>query len=125
MARRIEDRPDELVVGYSDVSALTRLTGEVRIPYDAIRSVTVGLDENEVPSALSFRLGLSTAPFGRTRQGQFWWAGRRVFLDFRDPDRAVVLELAGHRFARVAFEPETRPETLAEAIRTRVSASRP
>ena len=123
MSRTIELEPDALVLRYSGVSALARLTNELRIPYDQIRSMSVGLDE--VPSALGFRVGVSTAPFGSTRQGQFWWAGKRLFLDFGDPSRAVVLDLRGHRFARVAVEPDTSPEELADAIRTRVRPGPP
>ena len=123
MARTIELEPDALVLGYSGVSAPARLTSEERIPYEQIRSVSVGLDE--VPSAFAFRVGVSTAPFGTTRKGQFWWAGKRLFLDFEDPARAVVLDLKGHRFARVAFQPDTNPEELAEKLRLRISAARP
>ena len=123
MARTIELEPDTLVLRYSGVSALARLTSEERIPYEQIRSVSVGLDE--VPSALAFRVGTSTAPFADTRKGQFWWAGKRLFLDFEDPARAVVLDLKGHRFARVAFQPDTDPEELAGKLRLRISASRP
>jgi hypothetical protein len=123
MARTIELEPGALVLGYSGVSAPARLTSEERIPYEQIRSVSVGLDE--VPSAFAFRVGVSTAPFGTTRKGQFWWAGKRLFLDFEDPARAVVLDLKGHRFARVAFQPDTNPEELAEKLRLRISAARP
>jgi hypothetical protein len=123
VARTIAFEPDELVLGYSGLSALTRMQGEVRVPYTAIRSVSVGLDE--VPSALAFRVGLSTAPFGGSRKGQFWWAGKRVFLDLEDPARAVVLELKGHPFARIAVEPDTEPEQLAEQIEQRLSVGRP
>jgi hypothetical protein len=123
VARTIELEPDDVVVSYSGVSAPARLTRELRIPYEAIRSVSVGLDE--VPSALAFRVGVSTAPFGSTRKGQFWWAGKRVFLDFEDPMRTVVLDLKGNRFARVAVQPDTSPEELAQAIRERVTERRP
>ena len=119
MARRIELEPDAVALEYSGVSRLMRATGEIQIPYTAITSVSVGLEE--VPSALAFRVGLSTAPFGSTRQGQFWWAGKRVFLDFEDPARAVVLDLKGNRFARVAVQPDTSPDELADAIRKRIS----
>jgi hypothetical protein len=122
VARTIELDRDDLVVEYSGLSAPTRATRGLRIPYSAVRTVSVGFDE--VPSALAFRIGLSTAPFGSTRKGQFWWAGRRVFLDFEDPARAVVLDLKGHRFARVAVQPDTSPEELAQAIRERVSERR-
>ena len=123
MARTIELEPDALVLRYSGISALARLASEVPVPYEQIRHASVGLDE--VPSAWAFRVGVSTAPFGSRRQGQFWWAGKRVFLDLEDPARAVVLDLKGHRFARVAVEPDTSPEDLAEQIRLRVSAGRP
>ena len=76
-------------------------------------------------AALFDRVGLSTAPFGATRKGQFWWAGKRVFLDFEDPEQAVVLELKGHSFARIAVQPDTDPEPLAAQIRERLSAGRP
>jgi hypothetical protein len=123
MARTIALEPDAVVLGYSGLSALTRLRGEVRVLYEQIRSASVGLEE--VPSLLAFRVGLSTAPFGDSRKGQFWWAGKRVFLDFEDPARAVVLELKGHPFARIAVEPDTDPEQLAGQIGERVSADRP
>ena len=123
MGRSIRLEPDAVVLGYSGLAAVTRLRGEVRVPYEQIRSVSVGLDE--VPSALAFRVGLSTAPFGAKRKGQFWWAGKRVFLDLEDPERAVVLELKGHPFARIAFQPDTDAESLAAQIRGRISADRP
>ena len=111
------------MLGYSGLAAATRLRGEIRVPFEQIRSVAVGLDE--VPSTLAFRIGLSTAPFGATRKGQFWWAGKRVFLDFEDPERAVVLELKGHSFARIAVQPDTDAEPLAAQIRERISVGRP
>jgi hypothetical protein len=123
VARTIRLEPEGVVLGYSGLAALTRARGEVRVPYEQIRSVSIGLDE--VPSALALRVGLSTAPFGATRKGQFWWAGKRVFLDFEDPERAVVLELKGHSFARVAVEPDTEAGLLAAQIRERLSAGRP
>jgi hypothetical protein len=123
VARTIELEPDAVALAYSGLSAPARLTTGLRIPYTAIGSVSVGLDE--VPSTLAFRIGFSTAPFGSTRKGQFWSAGKRVFLDFEDPARAVVLDLKGHRFARVAVQPDTSPAELADAIRERISASRP
>jgi hypothetical protein len=123
VARTIDLDRDHVVLRYSGVSAVTRVAREVRLPYTAIVSVSVGLDE--VPSALAPRIGLSTAPIGGTRHGQFWWAGKRVFLDLEDPTRAVVLDLKGNRFARVAVQPDTSPEELAAAIRARVSERRP
>jgi hypothetical protein len=123
VARRIELEPNAVVLRYSGLSAPPRFLRELSIPYTAVSSVSVGLEE--VPSALAFRVGLSTAPFGSTRMGQFWWGGKRVFLDFEDPARTVVLDLKGHRFARVAVQPDTSPDELAQSIRKRISPARP
>ena len=122
MGRRIELEPDALVVRYSGIAAATRFARGLSIPYEQVRLVSVGLDD--VPPALAFRVGLTTAPFGTTRKGHFWRSGRRLFLDFEDPSRAVVLDLEGNKLARVAVEPDTDPEALAGQIRERISGAR-
>ena len=89
----------------------------MRVPYGAIRGVRVGLGES--PHGLVFRVGLNAWPFGDQRRGTFWVNGRCTFLDYADRRRAVVVELDGHRFARVAVEPDTDPQQLADQIRER------
>jgi hypothetical protein len=121
MARRIELAPDALVVRYEGLDRLMVLVGEVRVPYESIRLVRIGLDE--LPPWHAFRLGLSTAPLGDHRRGRFWVRGRSWFLDVADPQRAVVLELENGPYDVVAIEPDTDPEQLAAAIRERSPAA--
>jgi hypothetical protein len=117
MARRIELTDTRLVAHYSGFDALLRLRRGVAVPYSAIRSVRIGFED--LPGALAIRIGLTTAPLGRTRRGTFWWNGRRLFLDFANPDRAVMLELTHEHDDAVAIEPDTNPNDLAERIRER------
>ena len=121
MARRIDLLDDELKVSYDGLSAAVVLTRELEIPYSAIGSVRVGM--RDLPGPFAFRIGTSTAPFGDTRRGTFWSSGRRTFLDLNDRERAVVLELEGHPYARVALGVDD-PETLAEQIRARLDSAR-
>jgi hypothetical protein len=118
VSRRIELTDDELAVRYDGLSAALVLTRELRVPSSAIRSVSVGLAD--VPGPFAFRLGLSTGPFGNTRRGRFWAGGRRLFLDVDDPERAVVLELEGHEYARVALNVDD-PESFAGQLRAKLN----
>lgn len=117
MARRLELTDDELVLRYAGFSRVVILTDEVAIPYSAIRSVSVGYDN--LPGAFTWRIGVNTAPFGKTRRGTFWSGGRRLFLDVDDPERTVVLDLEGQRFARVALTVDD-PEAFAAKLRAKL-----
>jgi hypothetical protein len=116
--RTIDLAEGSFVVRYSGLAALARLTSEVRVRYEQIRNVSVGLDE--LPQIWSPRIGITTAPLGRTRRGIFWSGGERLFMDFANPRRAVVLDLDGHRYKRVAIEPESDPQELANELRRRM-----
>ena len=118
MSRRIELLDDELRLRYSGLSAVAAVIRSVGIPYSMIRSVSVGLEQ--LPGTFALRLGTNTSPFGHTRRGTFWSSGRRLFLDVNDPERAVVLELEGHPYARVALTVDD-PEGFAEQLRARRS----
>jgi hypothetical protein len=120
VARRIELLDEELRLHYSGLSMLATTARDVRVPYDAIASVSVGLDS--LPGALALKMGLTTAPFGDTRRGTFWSGGRRIFLDVNDAERAVVLDLEGNRNARVALTVDD-PETFAAELRSRARLS--
>jgi hypothetical protein len=114
MARRIDLLADALVVSYTGMDAAATLTGRVRVPYDSIRLVRVGL--TDPPGALAIRIGTSTPPFGTTQRGRFRERGRWSFLDVNDRERTVVLDLAGHEFRRVALTVDD-PEPLAARLR--------
>jgi hypothetical protein len=116
VARRIELLDDELHLHFSGLSMLATAARDVHVPYDAIRSVSIGMPE--LPGALAIKMGTNTAPFGDTRRGTFWSGGRRLFLDLNDPERSVVLELEGNRYARVALTVDD-PEAIAGQLRAR------
>jgi len=121
MARRIELTPEELVVHWDGLSSLAALARELRIPWESVSAVSIGLDP--LPGALAVRVGMNTGPFGETRRGTFWSGGRRLFLDVNDGERAVVLDLEEHRYARVALTVDD-PEGFAAQIRARAHVRR-
>jgi hypothetical protein len=121
MARRIELLDEELHVHYSGLSLAAAAKRDLHVSYEAIRSVRIGLES--LPGTFAVKLGASTAPFGATRRGTFWTGGRRVFLDLNDPERAVLLELEGQDYARVALNVDD-PEGFAERLRAKLSPGR-
>jgi len=74
MSRRIDLEEDALVVRYSGLDAAATLAGEVRIPYSAIGSASIGL--TDPPGLLALRVGLSPLPFGKTQRGRFREGGK-------------------------------------------------
>ena len=116
MSRRIDLEEDALVVRYAGLDRVATVVGEVRAPYEAIASVSIGLDDP--PGALAVKLGLSTPPFGTTQRGRFREHGRWSFLDVTDRERTVVVDLTGHRYRRVALTVDD-PETFAASVRER------
>jgi hypothetical protein len=122
MSRRILLEPDAIVVRYGGADALLTLVRELRMPYEAIASVTVGAADAPGPLTLR-RIGLAE-PITGTRRGRFWADGKKWFLDLRHPARAVVLRLRpGGDFDAVALETDL-PEPLADALRERMAASK-
>jgi hypothetical protein len=116
VSRRIDFLDDALLVRYAGVHAVAGLRRNLRIPYASIRSVGVGL--GDPPGALAWRVGLSTVPFGTTQRGRFRREGGWSFLDVDDRERALVLDLDGHEFNRVALTVDD-PQALAQQLRER------
>jgi hypothetical protein len=116
VSRRIDLEDDALVVRYSGLDRAAALTEEVRVPYSAIASVSVGL--SDPPGAFAWRIGMSTPPFGTTQRGRFREHGTWSFLDVDDRERAVVLDLTGHRLRRVVLTVDD-PEAFAARLRER------
>jgi hypothetical protein len=101
---------------YSGWEALLRVTSEVRVPYEAIVALTVGVDD--LPHPFAMRVGLNAWPTD-IRRGQFWLRGKRMLYDLGNRRRAIALELRNNAYARVVFEPEADPERFADEIRGR------
>ena len=116
MGRRIELKDDALLIRYAGLDRVWILTGEVRVPYSTIASVSIGL--KDPPWWLHFRIGYSTPPFGTTQRGRFREHGRWSFLDVDDRERAVVIDLTGHHYGRVVLTVDD-PEAFAASLRER------
>ena len=116
MSRRIDFEEDALLIRYAGASRALILTGEVRVPYSAIASVSIGL--SDPPGWLHFRIGYSTPPFGTTQRGRFREHGRWSFLDVDDRERAVDIDLTGHAYGRVVLTVDD-PEAFAKSLRER------
>jgi hypothetical protein len=117
VSRRIDLDEDALVIRYAGLARAATLVDEVRVPYEAIAVVSVGL--HDPPGALALKLGLSTPPFGTTQRGRFRERGRWSFLDVTDRERTVVLDLTGHRYRRVVLTVDD-PEAFAASVRRRL-----
>src|SRR4029450_10587316 len=101
VSRRIDFEDEALVIRFDGLVAFTTLTREVRIPYTAVGSASIGL--TDPPGLLAVKVGLSMPPFGITQRGRFREHGRWSFLDVDDRERAVVLDLTGHQYRRVVL----------------------
>ena len=119
MPRRIDLEGDAIVIRYSGLSAAAVLTERIRVPYASIRGVRVGVAE--LPGPFAFRLGVSTAPLGNIRRGRFREGDRWSFYDVDDPERTVVIDLEGERYARVVLTVD-EPHALAARLDKRRTA---
>ena len=117
MSRRIDFEAEALIVRFAGLAAITTLARQIRVPYTAIGSMSIGL--TDPPGLLALRIGLSTPPFGTTQRGRFRERGRWSFLDVDDRERTVVLYLTGHEYRRVVLTVDD-PEALIEKLRARV-----
>ncbi len=116
MSRRIDFEDDALVIRFDGLAALTTLTRELRVPYTSIGSVSIGL--TDPPGLLAVKIGLSTPPFGKTQRGRFREHRRWSFFDVDDRERAVVLDLTGHEYRRLALTVDD-PDAFVQKLRGR------
>ena len=116
MGRRIDFEQDALLIRYDGLSRAATLVGELRVPYEAIASVSIGL--SDPPGALAVKVGFSTPPFGTTQRGRFREHGKWSFLDVDDRGRAVDIDLTGHGYGRVVLTVDD-PEAFAASLRDR------
>jgi hypothetical protein len=117
MSRRIDFDEEALTIRFGGLDAIATATREVRVPYTAVASVSVGL--TDPPGALALKLGLSTPPFGTTQRGRFRERGGWSFLDVDDRERTVILDLTGHQFRRVGLTVDD-PQSFVQRLRERL-----
>ena len=107
----LEATPTELVIR---LEGLRRAFGRWRpmvIPWAHIKQAH--LDARIARSFPGARWGVSTYVPGVLALGSFRRGGRRVFLDVRDPEKAVVIELTGEKYDRLVLEVDDPEAALA------------
>jgi hypothetical protein len=112
MGRTVEVTDDELVIRLSGLAAFAALKRELRIPREAIRSVST-----ERYAGDGLRLGGTSIPFTDIRAGRFRRHGTRAFVSFEDRDLVLTLTVdrAATGFDVVAIGVDD-PESLAAEL---------
>lgn len=86
------------------------LKNRIDIPLEHVRAVRL-----EPTVARTWLLGLRRAPGGPHRlpaPGTLWRDGERVFWDVKDPDRTIVIAVAGEPYQELVVEVERPAEVL-------------
>ncbi|TVT61598.1 hypothetical protein FNH05_02730 [Amycolatopsis rhizosphaerae] len=100
---RIDIDGDDLVVTIEGLDRLWALKSRLTIPLANVRGATADPGITKEPKGIrapgAYLPGVITA-------GTFHLDGERVFWDVHDPAKAVVIELADERYARLIVEVE-------------------
>lgn len=92
---------ENLIVEIEGLDKLWALKSRLTIPLAHVRGATVDPGVNQEPKGIrapgSYVPGVITA-------GTFHLDGERVFWDVHDPAKAVVIELADERYARLVVQ---------------------
>ncbi|WAL66457.1 hypothetical protein ORV05_01130 [Amycolatopsis cynarae] len=100
---RIDIDGDDLVVTIEGLDKLWALKSSLTIPLANVRGATADPGIAKEPKGIrapgAYLPGVITA-------GTFHLDGERVFWDVHDPAKAVVIELADERYARLVVEVE-------------------
>ncbi|MCA2227843.1 hypothetical protein [Nonomuraea aurantiaca] len=109
---------DTLVVEIEGLDKLWALKSRLTIPLANIRGATA--DPGMIRTPKGIRAPGSHLP-GVITAGTFHIDGERVFWDVRDPAKAVVIELADERYARLVIQVDDPRSTvdLVESLITR------
>jgi hypothetical protein len=108
----IDITADELVVNVEGLDKLWALKSSLTIPLANVRGATpdpsIAYEWKGVRTAGTYVPGVIVA-------GSFRSEGERVFWDVRNPAKALVIELADERYARLIIEVDD-PRATAELI---------
>lgn len=100
----------DLVVRLKGLEKLWALKSRLVIPLRNVRGATIdpGItrEHKGIRAPGTYLPGVITA-------GTFYTDGERVFWDVRNPDKAVVVELADERYARLVIEVDNPSEVVA------------
>ncbi|GEM30932.1 hypothetical protein NN3_19390 [Nocardia neocaledoniensis NBRC 108232] len=100
----------DLVVRIEGLDKLWALKSRLVIPLTNVRGATV--DPGIVKERKGIRAPGTHLP-GVITAGTFHIDGEQVFWDLRDPDKAVVVELADERYARLVIQVDDPAEVVA------------
>ncbi|NUT47901.1 MAG: hypothetical protein HOV94_11415 [Saccharothrix sp.] len=103
---------DDLVVTIEGLNKLWALKSTLTIPLANVRGATA--DPGIVKEPKGIRAPGAHLP-GVITAGTFHLDGDRVFWDVRDPAKAVVIELADERYARLVLQVDD-PRTTVELV---------
>lgn len=98
---RVNIDGDTLVVEMEGLDKLWALKSRLEIPLENVRGATI--DPGIVREPKGIRAPGTHLP-GVLVAGTFHVNGQRVFWDVRDPSKAVVIELADERYARLVVQ---------------------
>ncbi|MFE7811784.1 hypothetical protein ACFU5P_07355 [Streptomyces sp. NPDC057433] len=101
---------DNLVVVIEGLGKLWALKGSLAIPLANVRGATA--DPGIATEPKGIRAPGSHLP-GVITAGTFHQDGEKVFWDVRDPSKAVVVELADERYARLVLQVDDPRATVA------------
>ncbi|MCP2318043.1 hypothetical protein APR12_003396 [Nocardia amikacinitolerans] len=99
----------DLVVRIEGLDKLWALKSSLVIPLANVRGAT--LDPGIIKERKGIRAPGTHVP-GVVTAGTFHIDGERVFWDVRDPDKAVVIELADERYARLVVQVDNPAEVV-------------
>ena len=99
----------DLIVEMEGWDKLWALKSRLTIPLSNVRGATA--DPGMAREPKGWKLAGSQVP-GVITAGSFRQDGERVFWDVHDPAKAVVIELADERFARLVIEVPDPAETV-------------
>ncbi|MFD8093385.1 hypothetical protein [Streptomyces malaysiensis] len=101
---------DDLVVVIEGLDKLWSFKGSLTIPLANVRGATA--DPGIAAEPKGIRAPGSRVP-GVITAGTFHQDGEKVFWDVRDPSKAVVVELADERYARLVLQVDDPRATVA------------
>lgn len=107
---RVTVQDNDLVVTIEGLDKLWALKSSLTIPLRNVRGATV--DPGIVKESKGIRAPGTHLP-GVITAGTFHQEGERIFWDVRDAAKAVVIELADERYARLVVEVEDPRVTVA------------
>lgn len=108
---------DTLVVEIEGLDKLWALKSRLTIPLSNVRGATA--DPGVIKTPKRIRAPGTNIP-GVITAGTFHIEGERIFRDVHDPSKAVVIELADERYARLVIQVDN-PQTTVDLVESHIT----